>query len=256
MQQQLKDPNVAAVVAALQQARQSGEQADACGLALADAQQAYAAQAQLAQALGWFAAAPQYWKSGGPNRQAPLTHAPLPPAGVWPSPAQLGQWPAHVLGIEAEIALRLGQDVSPEQAEQLDYEQALGLVDAMAVSIELVDFRWQQAATAPFELKLADSQSHGALVLGDWQAFAPRDWSQQRCQVQIGVQAWDVRGKHTLGDPAWLLPTWLRHACQYFGTVSAGTVVTTGSWIGMPYAQPGDLVRAVFEGIGEAQIQL
>lgn len=256
MDQQAKDSDVAAVVAALQEARQSGQQVDASGLALADAQQAYAVQAQLAQAMGWFEAAPQHWKSGGPHRLDAVTHAPLPPAGVWPSPAQLGQWPTHVLGIEAEVALRLGHDVSPEQAQQLDYTQALCLVDAMAVSIELVDFRWQQAAAAPFALKLADSQSHGALVLGDWQPFAPRDWSEQRCQVQIGTQELHVRGSHPLGDPAWLLPLWLRHASQHYGTVRAGTVVTTGSWIGMPYAQPGDLVRAVFEGIGETQIQL
>ena len=31
---------------------------------------------------------PRHWKSGGPSREAVLTHAPLPPAGVWASPAR------------------------------------------------------------------------------------------------------------------------------------------------------------------------
>ncbi len=33
--------------------------------------------------------------------------------------------------------------------------------------------------------KLADQQSHGALVLGDWIAFEARDWATQTCRVRI-----------------------------------------------------------------------
>jgi hypothetical protein len=46
--------------------------------------------------------------------------------------------------------------------------------------------RWQQGVEAPGQLKLADLQSHGALVLGDWVPFAPRDWMAQSCSVRIG----------------------------------------------------------------------
>lgn len=258
MLKQAPQSHVAAVIAALQQARQTGQPADANALehTLANAQQAYAVQEELGQLLQWFDGAPSYWKSGGPARNQPLTHAPLPTAGVWTSPARLGDWPVHALGIEAEIALRLAEDIDPEQARQLDYADALDLIDAMAVSIELVDFRWQQQNEAGVWLKLADLQSHGALVLGDWQPFAPRDWEAQRCQVQIGDQRLAVQGSHSLGDPAYLLGTWLRHASSQYGIVPAGTVVTTGSWIGMQWAKPGDLVRAEFDGIGQAQIQL
>jgi len=55
--------------------------------AIADADEAYAVQAQVAAALGWFDGMPRHWKSGAPSRGAVQTHAALPPAGVWSSPA-------------------------------------------------------------------------------------------------------------------------------------------------------------------------
>jgi 2-keto-4-pentenoate hydratase len=127
----------------------------------------------------------------------------------------------------------------------------------MAVSIEIVDSRWQQAREAPALLRLADLQSHGALVLGEWQPFSQRDWSRQACEVRIGDSApRTFQGTHSLGDPAWLLPTWLRHASRHGATVPKGTVVTTGTWCGLLEARQGDLVQVRFEGVGEASVQL
>lgn len=219
---------------------------------------AYAAQDRVARALDWFALpVPRHWKSGGASRPAVLTHAPLPPQRVWSSPADASGTHFNLRLIEAEVALRLGREVTPAQAAELTHEAAPALVDAMAVSIEIVDSRWQQGRAAGALLKLADLQSHGALVLGDWQPFAPRDWSRQGCTVRIGNAApRSFQGTHSLDDPAWLLPIWLRHATRNGATVPRGTVVTTGTWCGMLEAQRGDLVRVEFEGIGAAQVQL
>jgi 2-keto-4-pentenoate hydratase len=47
---------------------------------LTDADSAYRTQDLVAEAMGWFdAEGPRHWKSGGPSREAALTHAPLPP---------------------------------------------------------------------------------------------------------------------------------------------------------------------------------
>jgi 2-keto-4-pentenoate hydratase len=59
-----------------------------------------------------------------------------------------------------------------------------------------------------------------------------------------------------MADPVWVLPAWLRHATRDGATVPAGTVVTTGTWCGLLPAMQGDLVRARFDGIGEASVQL
>ena len=226
--------------------------------ALQSPAQAYAVQDIVAGEMGWQAPGmPRFWKSGGPSREAALTHAALPPQGVWSSPANGERWPCFIRLIEAEVALRLARDVSAADAAAVTHESAPSLVDAMAVSIEVVDSRWQQGPQAPALLKLADLQSHGALALGEWKPFAPRDWSAQQCRVQIGAQPpAQFKGTHALGDPAWLLPIWLRHATREGGVVAAGTVVTTGTWCGMLKASAGDLVTVRFDGIGEATVQL
>ena len=226
---------------------------------LADAAEAYAWQDAVARAAGWFSAgAPRYWKSGGASRQGLQTHAALPPAGVWVHPADAARWPFRLRGIEAEIALRLGRPVDAALAATLDVVAASQLIDAMCVSIEVVDSRWAEGRDAPALAKLADLQSHGALVLGDWLPFEARDWTAQRCTVQIGDAApLTFTGSHSMADPAWVLPAWLRHATRQGDAVlEAGTLVSTGTWCGLLVAQPGQAVTVVFDGIGEARLQL
>lgn len=251
---------VQTVASALVQAHREQRPADAAPLErlLESPADAYAAQDEVARALAWFdQPVPRHWKSGGPSRTAPLTHAPLPPHNVRASPADLRGTHFNLRLIEAEVALRLGRDVTAQDAAGLTHEAASALVDAMTVSIEIVDSRWKQAREAPALLKLADLQSHGALVLGEWKPFAPRDWTQQACTVHIGSdEARAFRGTHSFADPAWLLPIWLRHVTRTGATVPRGTVVTTGTWCGLLEARAGDQVRAVFDGIGEAQAQL
>lgn len=248
------------VANALIAARQARRPMDATPFAtqLAGPEDAYAVQTLVVHALdGAGASFPRHWKSGGPSRDATLTHAPLPAAGVRASPADLRDMHFNLRLIEAEIALRLARDVTPADAAALTAGSAAGLADAMTVSIEVVDMRWQQAGQAPALLKLADLQAHGALALGAWVPFTPRDWAAQTCEVTIGTQAPQrFTGTHSLGDPAWLLPLWLRHATRHGDTVPAGTVVTTGTWCGMLKAAAGDRVTARFDGVGEAVVQL
>lgn len=243
-----------AAVAALVQARRSGRTVAAT--ALPDAAAAYAVQRRVAEALGW--GAPRFWKSGGPSRQAEATHAALPATGVQASPADLRAAPFHWRGIEAEIALRLRSPVDANCAAALDEAGARALVDAMCVSIEIVDSRWTEALNAPPLAKLADLSSHGALVLGDWVPFdTARDWSAQPCSVAIGAQPLRrFTGTHSMGDPVFVLPRWLRHATRDGAVVPAGTVVTTGTWCGLPMAAAGDEVIVEFEGIGQARVRL
>lgn len=256
----MSDPRVNSVVNALLHARASHRQAEASEYAetLNSAEQAYAVQDGVAQALHWFGPqGPTHWKSGGASRNATLTHAPLPPAGIWNSPARAGAFAFSMRGIEAEVALRLGQSVNAEQAATLGASGASALIEAMAVSIEVVDSRWTGGMSASALLRLADLQTHGALVLGPWVPWAPRDWDQQVCRVFIGDRPEVLRqGTHPLGDPIWGVAEWLRHATRGGRTVAAGTVLTTGTWVGVLNASAGDLVVAKFDGIGAAQVQL
>lgn len=225
------------------------------------AEEAYVVQDQVAQAMGWFGGAmPKHWKSGGNSREVTLTHAGLPPEGVRASPADFRDFPFFAYAYEGEIALRLGQDVTPAQAAKLTQADVNGLVDALCVSIELVDWRWKEQVQAPALLRLADVQSNGGLVLGEWLPYAPfaaHDWAQQKCDAYVnGEPVRTGTGTHPLGTPQWLLPCWLRHCTRRGATVPAGTVVTTGTWVGLLSAKAGDLVRVSFDGIGSAEVQL
>lgn len=252
--------NAAALAQALVGARREHMLLSAAewGQALQTPADAYAVQDAVATALAWFSDAPPlHWKSGGPSRDSVLTHAPLPPRGVRASGAAFDDWPMQTRAIEAEIALRLAVDVSPAQAATLQPDDVDRLIDAMAVSIEVCASRWREGAQAPPLLRLADLQSHAALALGDWRPYARRDWAMQRCEVRIGAMPLVARtGTHALGDPAWVLPQWLRHATRDGATVRAGSVVTTGTWVGMLPAQAGDEVAVDFAGIGSASLRL
>lgn len=241
------------LISVLVQARQSGRLLRAVDSvsAVHDEADAYLVQDGVAAALGWAQAGQvRHWKSGGTTRSGPFSHAPLDPAGI---NAAGRTWP--LLGIEAEVALRLGRDASFDAARAMTPESAGDWVDAMAVSVELVASRWAEGLAAPELLRMADHQSHAGLVLGDWQPYAARDWSAQPCQVQIGSQTPVTRtGSHSLNDPAWVLSAWLRHLTRQGATVVAGTVVTTGSWVGCLPVARGDRVSVGFEGLGEVVV--
>jgi 2-keto-4-pentenoate hydratase len=248
------------LIEALASAHSTGTVVDgaAWGDALSDAEQAYWVQDGVGRALGVFGSGvPQHWKSGGPSRTATLTHAPLPPAGVRAGPARFADMSFHIPGFEAEIALRLGRDVTPDMAAALTDDGVDALIDAMAVSVEIVDSRWDDTGRTFPLLKLADFQSHGALALGDWVPYEARDWSAQTCRVHIeGGEPIVFTGTHSLGAPPWLLPAWLRHVTRGGKTVAAGTVVTTGTWCGLIPLRPDAAASVSFDGIGALDLRL
>jgi 2-keto-4-pentenoate hydratase len=251
---------ISQVAQALIRARLTGQRASTAPwvTALEGPAQAYAVQVLVAQAMGWHGdGLARHWKSGGPKRDGLMTHAGLPPQGIWAHPAHVSVGAVHLCGIEAEIALRLGCDVTPAMAASLGPGQGAQWIDGMAVAIELIDTRWDQAFDTPAWLKLADVQVHGGLVLADWQPLRAVDWAQQVLTIEAqGRTVAEHRGTHPLGEPLWGVAAWCQHATAGGQTLGAGTVVTTGSWNGIYRASPGDLVRVVFEGLGEASIQL
>lgn len=240
-------------------ARTRGEPADdaAVQALVVTAAQAYDVQDRMFARLGGPRGCAAHWKSGGATRADVPRHAPLVPHGVRRTGGSLDDLPLRHRWIEAEVALRLGRDVTASDAARLVPHDAAALVDAMCVSIEVLDSRWAGARHAAPLLKLADFLMHGALVLGDFVPFHPVDWSRQECRVQIGdAPPRAFTGSLGIGDPAWTLPAWLAHATRHGDTARAGTVVSCGSWCGVLEAQAGDTVVAVFPGIGGASTRL
>ena len=248
------------VAKALLESRRSGQVVDTEPYldALRGADDAYSVQALVAAQLHWHSApVASYWKSGGLSREAMITHAGLPPDGVRHSPADFRDWPLHLHGIEAEIAIRLGCDVSDEMLSAASEEDARGWISDFTAAIEVISNHWSRGYDTPAWLKLADLQSHGALVLADWQPWRTHDWANQVCQITVNGQlAVQCKGAHPLGTPDWGLRTFARHVIGQHRVLPKGTVVTTGSWNGIYRAKAGDAVTVLFEGLGSAQVQL
>jgi len=112
---------------------------------------------------------------------------------------------------------------------------------------------------APALLRMADHQSHAALLLGPWQAWRRLDWPRLAWRLaQQGAAPIERRGGYTLDDPARVLPAWLRHVCRDGLTVPAGTVVTTGAWGGLHpwHASGGVDIELSFEQVGSQRFEL
>jgi len=241
---------------ALVDARRQGHSLDESEweAAVAATPDAYAVQEAVLDALDGQPALA--WKSGGPSRESPLTHAPLPRAGLLRSGATLAPLPSGRRIVEAEIALKLGRDVTAQEAGQCTHETAAEWVSGFAPAIEVVDSRWAKGLDCGPLLKLADHQGHGALVLGEFVPYRPVDWTAQECSVTLGDTTQTFVGTHALRHPAWLLPIWLRHATRNGATIPAGTVVTTGTWCGLLPVPAGTRVRVAFPGIGDVSVRL
>lgn len=210
---------------------------------------AYAIQAEVAQALGWFGGRPQAWKVGGLPM---LNAAPLPEVLVSPAVWQVAA--RHSVIVEAEVAFRLGR--TPESAQDM-----LACLGTVCVALEIVSTRLVGGLTAPPAWKLLDQGLHAGLVIGVEQPYSAVDptgpaWAAQHCQITINGQlAAQGVGTHPTGDPLSALAWLFEHAAQHTGGLRAGDLVTTGAWL-LQTASVGDVVEVAFDDLGAVHLAL
>jgi 2-keto-4-pentenoate hydratase len=183
---------------------------------------------------------PGAWKAIPPRPGAEAAASPVPARYVVASPAKLVAG-RQLLGVEAEIAFRLGTD-QPEEA---------------LVLIELCETRLADWVGASSLWKLADFQSNAALIVGTGtRAWREIDFAAQTVELVVnGRQAKRAVGTHPAKDPSKLIPWMLGH-CAARGGLQAGDIIATGSWVGIVKVEPGDQIVARFPGIGEAHLSL
>jgi len=171
------------------------------------------------------------------------------------SPATLPARLVSLLGIEAEIAFRFDRDLPP-CTEMYSNEEVAASTTAV-VAIGVVATRFTSYRDTPLLDRTADCMSNGALVVGtaraDWRKF---DLAGLEATLRVnGAVLVRARGGHAAGHPlgpAVVLVNTLRGSTG----VKAGQVITTGSFTGLRYVQPGDSVRVEFGGFGTAELHL
>ncbi len=194
------------------------------------------------------------FKVGAKGGIGPKTSARIPGHMVRHDPAHflLSQFGACTL--EVEIAYRFGRDLPPRAAAYAD-DEVRDAIDAIVPAIEIADSRFHDYRQVDRFSQLADNQNCGAFVAGeavtDWRRIDPRTLA-VRFDVD-GETIADTVGGHKMGDPFPLLPWFVNQQSRRGRTVAAGTLVTTGSFVGsIPRHQPASLV-AVLQGVGRVE---
>lgn len=239
---------------ALARAWNAQPRVSASALPIAGDAQAYAVQDALADCLGPVAG----WKVGASSDASEPNASPLPASGVVPAGATLGLPSRCLRLIELEVAVRLRTDLLPGE-RMLSRDEVIDAVEAVMPVIEVVDSRLAEGRDAPASTRLADLQSHGALVYGMPSASDPRalDLSTLRTRLWFdGAIAADVTGAHAAPN-IWRLIAWLaRHAQARGRPLRAGDLVTTGSCTPPVIATEGARVTGEISGLGRLELTL
>lgn len=228
-------------------------------LAPHDESEAYEIQRALARALG---VAVGGWKvaMSGPERG---TFAPIFRPDVHASPVRLAAASAAGLGIEPEVAFKLGRDLPPlGDGTHYSRHQLLEAIDSAHAAVEIVVSRFQShAGAAPLD-RLADNISNGGLILAapavQWRSL---DLSALPLKLEIIAAAGtptihQANGGHPLNDPVIPLLWLVNDRARSGEGLRAGDVITTGSYAGLHYAPPGAIVTVQFVGLGTVQLEV
>ncbi|KPB22146.1 2-keto-4-pentenoate hydratase [Pseudomonas amygdali] len=178
----------------------------------------------------------------------------LPPAGKWivapiysDSIVKGERYPlaanADKARIEPELACVLAHDL-PARVEPYTAAQIVAAISEVRMALEVIDCRYTDPQTLPFEQLLADGLFNHGLVLGE--AITLPDSGRMPSELDITLrdattERLNIKGRHPDGDP--LLPIiWLANFLSTQGIgLQAGQVVITGSYAGVldvPVNQP------------------
>ena len=236
----------------LVEAREQNRQIEPFAPGPAHADDAYAVQEAVAYRLGPIGG----WKVGAKAPGETPNAAPLLANLVRPSPTD---WPSsslHMIGVEAELAFRLDRDIEARK-EPIPPDEVWASIASVHAAIEIVDTRLADWTKADRLWVLADNQSNGGFVY-DPTGIPVADQSFAEAPVRLTIDGHTVvegRGGNPAGDPRWLVEWLVNHCAQRRAGLRAGAFVTTGSYTGMLFVEPGASVEAAFDGIGNAKIR-
>lgn len=247
------DPALRATADALIAARHSGTPVPTATLKVAGRAAAYVVHDLTIAAIGPAGG----WKVGAPGPGQEPSAAPLPAAGIVTSGTRFDgpQWRKR--GVEVEVAFILGADL-PARATPYTRDDVAAAIRQVVPVIEEVETRLAGWPDEDADVKLADLQSHGALVTGKPLPFDPR-WL-DLSEVDIVLRFDDkvvaqTHGGNVHPDVGLLMAWTANHAASRGMPLAAGQIVTTGSTMGVLLAPAGTAVVAEITGLGAVSLQ-
>ena len=176
---------------------------------------------------------------------------------IYHSPATLDSSDYVRLGVECEVAARLGSDL-PASGAPYNRASISMAVDAVMPAFEVIDSRGSEIEDprARMLASIATNISNAGVVLGppvtDWREV---DLPSSRGSMTInGELVGEGLGSDVMGHPLEPL-VWLANMLAGQGKgLTAGMVVITGSIVTPKFLNPGDVATVAIEGIGEANL--
>lgn len=192
------------------------------------------------------------WKIGAASAAAAAFYAPIYTSMIRPSPASYSEAELRLIGIEAELAFRLGRDL-PARPEPYDRAEVTAGATLHPV-IEVVDLRYSDFRSLDRLSILADNFSNGGLVYGaavpDWERL---DLGRTTIMVTEDGEPFADSSAGAARDPVAALVDFA-NLMNRQGGARAGTLVTTGSWTGMVFTKRGAEIVADFGSLGRVEV--
>lgn len=193
------------------------------------------------------------WKVGAPTPDATPLFSPMP---LWGGFAASGDLLRNSLrrlrGVEAEIAFVLGHDL-PVREEPYSTEEVMAAIATAHPVIELLESAFFDPDQAERLSVVGDLMMNGGFVYGpavpNWRSI---DLAKETVVVTIdGGVRFEGTASNTAGSDLLRLVTWLANegGARTAG-LQAGDWITTGSWSGKDYANPGSVANVRFSNFG------
>jgi 2-keto-4-pentenoate hydratase len=158
------------------------------------------------------------------------------------------------VGVECEIAVRLGRDLPPAATPFTD-AAAADAIEAYLPAIEIVDDRYEKWETLGAPTLIADDFFAAGCVLG---APVPRAAAPDLLTVAgraliNGTEAGHGTGADVLGHPHHALAWLANHLAEEGKGLHAGQIVLTGSLVRTVWLNAGDSVVMELERLGRVE---
>ena len=195
------------------------------------------------------------WKTSAPNPESVPIAAPIYSDLFYQSGSEIPASELFVIGIEGEIAFRIGRDLPPGE-KPYSREYVIESISELLPAIEIVDTRMQDGFSQNKNLMLADNQSNGGLVVGEgvsnWKSL---DFSRLEASVSVdGALEYSGIAGNRAGD-LFCLMAWAANHCANRGrSFRAGDIITTGTYTGILFVEPGAGVVVDFPAIGTVEV--
>jgi 2-keto-4-pentenoate hydratase len=175
---------------------------------------------------------------------------------VHPSPARIDLTAYHHLGVEFEVAVRLGEAL-PAGGGPWTRASVAGRVAACLPAFELVEDGGADYKTLDAFTLVAQNTWNGGVVLGtpdaDWRGV-DLEAAVTRCWINDRPEGQGKTGD-ALGHPFEAV-AWLANLLNRRGRVlDRDMIVMTGSSITTKFPEPGDRVRFAIDGLGEVALE-